>query len=299
MIKNIEKADMEQGAGQMNLKQLQYFALVAEEGQITSAAKQLFIGQPALSYQLKQLEDELGAKLFARQPHGIELTDAGKKLYSYSKQILTLAQNAETEIREIQAGQLGSVRLGSVSSSIGVLPSSRLVAFVKEHPGVALDILEDNTYGILDKLKNNLLDLAVIRTPYNRVNLAAIDVSDERMTAVTRLGAFAGKETVKLEDLAGQPLVIYRRFEGMFKETFTEKGLKPNFVIKCDDSRTAIRWSDSGLGIALVPESIAAAYAKGQIYPIDLDQWRTRLQLVWRKDQVVTPLMRQIISLYE
>ncbi|MDD6719671.1 MAG: LysR family transcriptional regulator [Lactobacillus porci] len=283
----------------MNLKQLQYFALVAEEGQITSAAKQLFIGQPALSYQLKQLEDELGAKLFARQPHGIELTDAGKKLYSYSKQILTLAQNAETEIREIQAGQLGSVRLGSVSSSIGVLPSSRLVAFVKEHPGVALDILEDNTYGILDKLKNNLLDLAVIRTPYNRVNLAAIDVSDERMTAVTRLGAFAGKETVKLEDLAGQPLVIYRRFEGMFKETFTEKGLKPNFVIKCDDSRTAIRWSDSGLGIALVPESIAAAYAKGQIYPIDLDQWRTRLQLVWRKDQVVTPLMRKIISLYE
>ena len=283
----------------MNLKQLQYFALVAEEGQITSAAKQLFIGQPALSYQLKQLEDELGAKLFARQPHGIELTDAGKKLYSYSKQILTLAQNAETEIREIQAGQLGSVRLGSVSSSIGVLPSSRLVAFVKEHPGVALDILEDNTYGILDKLKNNLLDLAVIRTPYNRVNLAAIDVSDERMTAVTRLGAFAGKETVKLEDLAGQPLVIYRRFEGMFKETFTEKGLKPNFVIKCDDSRTAIRWSDSGLGIALVPESIAAAYANGQIYPIDLDQWRTRLQLVWRKDQVVTPLMRQIISLYE
>ena len=283
----------------MNLKQLQYFALVAEEGQITSAAKQLFISQPALSYQLKQLEDELGAKLFARQPHGIELTDAGKKLYSYSKQILTLAKNAETEIREIQAGQLGSVRLGSVSSSIGVLPSSRLVAFVKEHPGVALDILEDNTYGILDKLKNNLLDLAVIRTPYNRVNLAAIDVSDERMTAVTRLGAFAGKETVKLEDLAGQPLVIYRRFEGMFKETFTEKGLKPNFVIKCDDSRTAIRWSDSGLGIALVPESIAAAYAKGQIYPIDLDQWRTRLQLVWRKDQVVTPLMRQIISLYE
>ncbi|MEE8857391.1 MAG: LysR family transcriptional regulator [Lactobacillus sp.] len=283
----------------MNLKQLQYFALVAEEGQITSAAKQLFIGQPALSYQLKQLEDELGAKLFARQPHGIELTDAGKKLYSYSKQILTLAQNAETEIREIQAGQLGSVRLGSVSSSIGVLPSSRLVAFVKEHPGVALDILEDNTYGILDKLKNNLLDLAVIRTPYNRVNLAAIDVSDERMTAVTRLSAFAGKETVKLEDLAGQPLVIYRRFEGMFKETFTEKGLKPNFVIKCDDSRTAIRWSDSGLGIALVPDSIAAAYAKGQIYSIDLDQWRTRLQLVWRKDQVVTPLMRQIISLYE
>ncbi|MFQ7322851.1 MAG: LysR family transcriptional regulator substrate-binding protein, partial [Lactobacillus delbrueckii] len=54
----------------------------------------------------------------------------------------------------------------------------------------------------------------------------------------------------------------------------------------------------SGLGIALVPESIAKTYAKGHIYPIDLAKWRTRLQLVWRKDRVVTPLMRQIIALY-
>lgn len=113
-----------------------------------------------------------------------------------------------------------------------------------------------------------------------------VDISDEPMTAVT------------CQDLAGQPLVIYRRFEDMFKEAFAEKGLTPNFVVKCDDSRTAIRWSDSGLGIALVPESIAKTYAKGHIYPIDSAKWRTRLQLVWRKDRVVTPLMRQIIALY-
>ena len=62
----------------MNFKQLNYFLVVAEEGQITSAAKRLFVGQPALSYQLKQLEEELGAKLFIRQPYGIELTEAGK-----------------------------------------------------------------------------------------------------------------------------------------------------------------------------------------------------------------------------
>lgn len=62
----------------MNFKQLNYFLVVAEEGQITSAANRLFVGQPALSYQLKQLEEELGAKLFIRQPYGIELTEAGK-----------------------------------------------------------------------------------------------------------------------------------------------------------------------------------------------------------------------------
>lgn len=270
----------------MNFKQLNYFLVVAEEGQITSAAKRLFVGQPALSYQLKQLEEELGAKLFIRQPYGIELTEAGKKLRDYAGQILTLAKNVQTEITELDRGGRGRVKLGSVSSSIGELPSAKLTAFARQHPGVSFDIYEDNTFGILDKLQGNLLDLAIVRTPYNRVNLNFVDISDEPMTAVT------------CQDLAGQPLVIYRRFEDMFKEAFAEKGLTPNFVVKCDDSRTAIRWSDSGLGIALVPESIAKTYAKGHIYPIDSAKWRTRLQLVWRKDRVVTPLMRQIIALY-
>lgn len=282
----------------MNFKQLNYFLVVAEEGQITSAAKRLFVGQPALSYQLKQLEEELGAKLFIRQPYGIELTEAGKKLRDYAGQILTLAKNVQTEITELDRGGRGRVKLGSVSSSIGELPSAKLTAFARQHPCVSFDIYEDNTFGILDKLQGNLLDLAIVRTPYNWVNLNFVDISDEPMTAVTCQDFFPGKGKVGLQDLAGQPLVIYRRFEDMFKEAFAEKGLTPNFVVKCDDSRTAIRWSDSGLGIALVPESIAKTYAKGHIYPIDSAKWRTRLQLVWRKDRVVTPLMRQIIALY-
>ena len=105
----------------MNFKQLNYFLVVAEEGQITSAAKRLFVGQPALSYQLKQLEEELGAKLFIRQPYGIELTEAGKKLRDYAGQILTLAKNVQTEITELDRGGWGRVKLGSVSSSESIL----------------------------------------------------------------------------------------------------------------------------------------------------------------------------------
>ncbi|NRO36818.1 HTH-type transcriptional regulator TfdS [Lactobacillus helveticus] len=79
----------------MNIKQLRYFLVVAEEKQITSAAKRLYIAQPPLSYQLKQLEIELGAQLFKRTAHGIELTDAGQILQSYASEILSLSESVK------------------------------------------------------------------------------------------------------------------------------------------------------------------------------------------------------------
>lgn len=282
----------------MNFKQLRYFTVIAEEKQITAAAKRLFVAQPALSYQLKQMEEELNVKLFTREPYGIELTDAGRIFYNYAQQILALSKNAKTEIKQIEDGNFGSIKVGSVSSSVGSQPSEKMIIFAKQHPNVSFDIIEDNTYGILEKLKNQLIDLALVRTPFNHTNLNSKDIVEEPMVAITQQDYFSGKSKVTIKDLANKPLVIYRRFENMFIESFSRRGYQPNFAVKCDDARTAILWCDKGLGIALVPESIAKTYAEGEVYEIEAASWRTHLQLVWRKDQVVTPLMQQIIDLY-
>lgn len=85
----------------MNLKQLRYFLAVAEEKQITAAAKRLFIAQPPLSYQLKQLEKELDVQLFVRTAHGIELTDAGHELQSYAEKIVGLAETAKDQVKKL------------------------------------------------------------------------------------------------------------------------------------------------------------------------------------------------------
>ena len=89
----------------MTLKQLRYFLVVAEEKQITAAAKRLYIAQPPLSYQLKQLEKELGAQLFKRTAHGIELTDVGQIFQSYANEIISLAQNAENQVHKTISGE--------------------------------------------------------------------------------------------------------------------------------------------------------------------------------------------------
>lgn len=280
----------------MNLKQLRYFLVVAEEKQITAAAKRLYIAQPPLSYQLKQLEKELGAQLFKRTAHGIELTDVGQIFQSYANEIISLAQNAENQVHKTISGELGTIAIGMASSSTGLIPMNSFNELRKYYPEISFDIYEDNTYGILDKLEKKTIDLGIVRTPYNQTGLNTKTLTTEKMMAISVDPDFQQKKELRIKDLADQPLIIYRRFEDIFNQTFAHHGLKPFYAVRCDDSRTAITWAKRKMGVALVPESIATTYAQENMIAIKHANWITHLQLVWRKDHQVTPLMKKIID---
>ena len=280
----------------MNLKQLRYFLVVAEEKQIKAAAKRLYIAQPPLSYQLKQLEKELGAQLFKRTAHGIELTDVGQIFQSYANEIISLAQNAENQVHKTISGELGTIAIGMASSSTGLIPMNSFNELRKYYPEISFDIYEDNTYGILDKLEKKTIDLGIVRTPYNQTGLNTKTLTTEKMMAISVDPDFQQKKELRIKDLADQPLIIYRRFEDIFNQTFAHHGLKPFYAVKCDDSRTAITWAKRKMGVALVPESIATTYAQENMIAIKHANWITHLQLVWRKDHQVTPLMKKIID---
>lgn len=281
----------------MNLKQLRYFLAVAEEKQVTAAAKRLFIAQPPLSYQLKQLEKELGVQLFVRTAHGIELTDAGRELQSYAEKIVGLAETAKDQVKRTAQGEFGTIKIGSASSSVGELPSDNFRQLIKYYPNISFDIYEENTFGILEKLADNTIDLGIVRTPYNRRGLNSKNITDEKMMAITTNSALIKQGKISLNELAEKPLIIYRRFENIFNNSFAHQGLKPFYAVKCDDSRTAILWAQKGMGIALVPESIANLYAKNNFIPVEHVNWQTHLQLVWRKDHN-SPLIQRIIDLF-
>lgn len=281
----------------MNSKQLRYFLVVAQEKQITAAAKRLFIAQPPLSYQLKQLEKELNTKLFLRNAHGIELTDAGKEFQAYAEKILDLTDQAKEQVQRTANGEFGTIKLGSASSSASELPSANFKRLLKFYPNISFDIYEANTFGVLEKLNDGRIDLGIVRTPFDRRHLASKTLTTEKMVAVSSRKSLLGRKSLRLADLQNQPLIIYRRFESMFNASFAHQGFKPFYAVKCDDSRTAILWAQQGMGLALVPASIAGLYARGQFIPIDHASWQTHLQLVWRKGRL-TPLMKQIIALF-
>lgn len=281
----------------MDLKQLEYFLAVAEEKQITAAAKRLFVAQPPLSYQLKQLEKELGTKLFIRESHGVKLTDAGKELQEYAEKIVSLAQKAKGQVGKIEKGELGSIRIGSASSSVGELPSAKFEQLKQFYPDLSFDIYEDNTYGIIDGIRSGKIDLGIVRTPFDHTGFDFKELTSEKMVLVTADQNLIQRGHVSLADLAKEPLIIYRRFESIFNSSFAHMGIRPFYAVKCDDSRTAILWAKQGMGVALVPEGIASLYAKGQFLPIDHASWQTHLQLIWKKEKL-SPLIVRVVDLF-
>ncbi|GAA0811374.1 LysR family transcriptional regulator [Ligilactobacillus aviarius] len=289
----------------MNLKQLEYFIAVAEEKQVTAAAKRLNIAQPPLSYQLKQLEKELGVQLLKRTAHGVQLTPAGSTLAEYAKQIVDLTKITEYKVKNIDQGFLGTLRIGATSTSGGVLPNDQAAELIKAYPGVKFELSEGNTYQLLDLLNKNLIDVAVLRTPFNREGLQVRMFPAEPMMAIIpeRLLTtdLAKRKSISIEKLSTLPLIVYRRFKIIIKDSFEHRGLQPTFVLECDDARTGIRWAEREIGVALVPATCAQRYATSQVklIPVRHEAWQTNLALVWKTDQQLSPVLAKFINCYK
>ncbi|RRK09978.1 LysR family transcriptional regulator [Lactiplantibacillus garii] len=279
----------------MNLKQLRYFLAVAEEGQMTAAAKRLHVAQPPLSYQIKQLELELGVPLFKRLPQGVVVTPAGELLVGYAQQLTQLSATAENKVRALAHGVTGTLNLGTVSSSAGVIPNPALLKWLKQHGDVQLAVTEGNTYELLDDLHKRLLDVAVLRTPFNRQHLVCRFFASERMVAVLpqRYAQFQNRRQLRLSDLAALPLIKYRRFNELFHVAFLEQSFEPQYVMTCDDARTAMHWANHQVGVALVPRSLAETYRGERVLIRSLADRRfeTHLALATTPEAFATPLV--------
>lgn len=281
----------------MNIKQLRAFLVVAQERQITAAAKRLYTSQPPLSYQMKQLEKELGVKLFVRSAYGIRLTEAGRTFQHYAQKIVSLERQAHDELNQEENGEAGQINLGLISSAGELIPNTAMRVLTANYPRITFNIIEGNTFDLLDQLNDDLLDLAIVRTPLNMRGLAKKVLNTDRMVAAYDPARMKLPAQLKLADLAGQPLILYRRFEGIFNRDFAQQGIAPFYAVKCDDARTAIRWADGGMGVALVPESIARCVAHHVIVPVDYPSWNTHVQVIWKKGGAVRPVIKRLIEL--
>ena len=151
----------------MDIRQLLYFITVAEEGQITAAAKKLHMAQPPLSQQMKHLEDELGVALFKRGSRQTELTDAGKILFRRAQQIINLSDSTLREIKDFKEGVYGTLSIGMVSSSGSVILRPFMQQFHRQYCGVRFEVYDGNTFKIIDLLTKGLIEIGIVRTPFN------------------------------------------------------------------------------------------------------------------------------------
>lgn len=241
----------------MDLKQLTYFVTTVQEGNISRAAQKLHISQPPLSTKLKELELELDVILFERGSRKIELTEAGRVFYARAASILELLDTTKKELQDYKLGKLGTLRIGIVSSISSTLTNDWLKSFHAMYPDIHFNIFEGNTYEQLDKLRNNLIELAIVRTPFSAHDLDCAIIKKEKLYAVGEARYFedCSDDVLSLAQLADKPLILYRRWEKLIKDLFNEQQLIPQILCMNDDARTTVSMVSSGLGIGIIPES--------------------------------------------
>ena len=270
----------------MDLKQMQYFVTVADEGSITAGAKKLFITQPPLSMQLKELEEELGCTLFERGPRQISLTEPGKILYKHAKTLLSLSHVTKEEVLTAANPQKGTIRIGMVSSLVCARALCWLAGFAEKYTEIDFEITEGNTYQLLEQLHAGTIHMALIRTPYATERTESVSMARDRMVAVGRKDFFEGCKSVSPRMLADQPLILYRRWEQTVRHAFSAEDLKPHVRILADDSRTVVKAAELGMGIALVPQSATDVLsAEGcEVRSIEGWSWTSSMDIVKTKN---------------
>lgn len=280
----------------MELKQLQAFTAVVEEGTISAAAKRLHIAQPPLSCQMKSLEAELGAPLFWRGARHITLTPAGQALYKRARQMEQLSQVARQEVTALRDKVQGTLRIGTVSSS-----SARLLPYVRTfhaaYPEIRFELEEGNTYELLELLRRDLIEVAIVRTPFPMEGMQCRFLETEPMAAAARPGWFGGEQALRMADLAPWPLIVYRRFENLIASACQEAGFEPNLFYKTQDARTSLLWADAGLGVALVPQSALAIIPGGLSFcPIEEKSLYTRIAAIAKQTRTLSEPAEAFLS---
>ena len=242
----------------MDIKTLYYFTIVAEELNITKAAKILMMSQPPLSSQMKNLEDELGTPLFIRGKRHLTLTEEGKYLYTKSKDILGLVDKTKSDIHNMTSGLRGTISIGLVEGMAPDIAANWISESMNKYPNIHFRVIDGNTDELIEKLRSGLISLAVISAPYDETILNSIKVGEEKMMAfMNQDHHLANTSSLSIMDLKNEKLIVPGRKSqvDLVKKWFRQIHVDPNIVCEMDNYLDAAALAKGTSGISIFPKT--------------------------------------------
>lgn len=288
----------------MELRHLRYFAAVAETCHFGQAAEQLHIAQPALSYAIRQLEDEIGATLFNRTTRQVALTAAGEFLRGEAARILAGVDDAERGVRRIAAGRSGLLRIGLTgTAAFSHLP--RIARILRQEvPAVAMEIHADMlTPEQCDRLRSGRLDVGVLRPPAvgDDIDVRTIE-AEPLVLAVAADHRLAGEPVVSLTDLRSEPFVSYASRDSAVDDAVLRSckraGFVPHRAHGAPGTAVLLALVAAGFGVAVVPASVRSLPLQGLVFRELTDGGSIDLALAWRRsaDNPVVEAVVEVLS---
>ncbi len=196
-------------------RRLQVFHTVARLLSFTKAAESLHMTQPAVTFQVRQLEEYFNTRLFDRTHNRISLTDAGSRVYVYADRIFEIYNEMENAVREMTGEISGSLTIGASTTIAEYMLPALLGDFRSKYPEVSVHLKVSNTDGIVSMVENNTIDLGVVEAPVSNKNLVVDQCRRDRLVAIVPPGhAKAAKKVIKLDELLQDPFICREEGSG-------------------------------------------------------------------------------------
>ena len=244
----------------MELHQLQCFIAVLEEGGFKRATARLGITQPALSYQIRRLEEELGVQVFHRGPGGITPTEAGRTLLEHAHQVIAAVSEAHQAVRELSGGVTGELRIGTIKC-VGIYFLPQVLWEIRaKYPMVRPKLLYRDSDELLESLLAKRLDVALVVDPTPDGRLEQRGVFDEQISLVSGpKHPFYGRPSVdvkELEDVQFVSLSPQTSTGALIRNYVDRLGLHVVPAISTDNVETVKRMVEDGMGVAFLPDMV-------------------------------------------
>ena len=249
----------------MEIHQLRYFVAVAEEGSFSRAAAKVRVAQPSLSQQIRKLEAEVGQPLFDRLPRSVVLTEAGRCLIDYARQILASIGDARRCVDELKGEIAGKVAVGAIPTIAPYVLPELVVTFQKHYPDVTLEIVEDVTKGVTRRIDAGELDVALASTCRPSPTLRRESLGTEPLLAlVPKAHPLAKKDFVEFDDLKSLRFLLLHEMHCLSQQVnhlLESRRLRPEIALVGSQLNTIANMVAASIGISIVPQMMVKHHA--------------------------------------
>lgn len=272
----------------MDIRTMTNFLKIAEYENITKAAEELHIAQPHLTRQIQTLEAELGVTLFVREKKRLHITEEGLFLKQQIQQILDLVDKTTSQVHEMHNGVTGILFIGAIETAGWLYLPKWISGFKQQYPNVRYDLWSGNSVDVTERLDHGLLDLGLVREPFDHSKYEGIHVSDDQWVALmSREHPLAKKDedTISIQELKNQELLVPAQRVAEMNQWFETCGIQSNITCGFSPLMNGVIMAECGLGIAILPESCYKMSKYHQVAIRKINESRTSgVYLIWKKN---------------
>lgn len=287
----------------MDLRSLNTFIQVAESGSFTRAGEKLGYSQPTISVQIKQLESELGIKLFDRIGHTIRLTDKGRDVLSHAQQICHMCQAMELESSRHDEPH-GTIRLAMGDSMCSALLDQFLLLFRERYPKISLNIITAGTDEMFRLLDHNDVDI-VCTLDHHIYNTNYVIAEEEKIGVHFVLSSthpLAKHPVLTVEDLLSQSFFLTEKgmsYRRLLDEMLAKSSAEIQPVLEISRADLICELVEKGMGISFLPDYVTEdAVRRGTLVRLDVEDFKPELwkQILYHRDKWISPQMQAVIT---